>query len=108
MAPTIKDPITIDNLPGTPDGTVAPTPGRPFIVRANPLTDYVAGGVGGSGQWYSNYARTLPYALDDVTSDFGDDLYDRMLLDPQVASAITVLKASIIEDGLHLLTRHRR
>lgn len=61
--------------------------------------EYVAGG---GWAWYGQVARTLPNAIDDVTSDFGDDLYDRMLYDPQVAAVSTVWKASILESGINL------
>lgn len=55
--------------------------------------------------WYrSNQARglALPWAIDDITADFGDDLYDRMLFDPQVAADDSLLRASILEDGVML------
>lgn len=101
MPPT-QDLVTIGGTPGSPDGAIAPTPGQAVTIRANPLTEYVAGGVGGSGNWFINYSRSLPWAIDDVTQDFGDDLYTRMMMDAQVASAVNVLKASILEDGLHV------
>jgi hypothetical protein len=59
--------------------------------------EYVAGG---GGTWSAARARVLPAAIDDLTTDFGADLYQRMLHDPQVAACITVLKASILEEGL--------
>ena len=46
--------------------------------------------------------RGLPPYIDDLTRDFGDDLYSRMLVDGQVAACITILKAAILEDGIHL------
>jgi hypothetical protein len=45
---------------------------------------------------------SLPHPLDDLTADFGSDIYDRMAYDPQIAACLTVLKASILEDGLTL------
>lgn len=63
------------------------------------IREYVAGG---GMSWYGNQVRALPPAIDDLTNDFGDDLYDRMMLDPQVSACMTILKASILEDGLHL------
>lgn len=104
MATTIDEVARIGDVPGTPDGTVRPTAGTTVHIKANALQEYVAGGVGGSGQWYANVWRTWPWALDDVTQDFGDDLYERMLLDAQVASAVQVLKASILEDGVQFST----
>jgi Protein of unknown function (DUF935) len=61
--------------------------------------EYVAGG---SGLWYGDAVRALPHPLDDLAADFGADIYDRMCFDPQVAACLTVLKASILEDGLTL------
>jgi hypothetical protein len=47
-------------------------------------------------------ARALPHPIDDLSMDYGNDIYEEMLLDPQVAANIVVLKASILEDGLNL------
>jgi hypothetical protein len=99
----IQDTITVNDLPGSPNGLVRPAPGITVPLKANPYSEYVAGGVGGSGQWYTNWARTLPYAIDDVTTDFGTDLYERMLVDAHVASVFNVLKSSILEDGIRVL-----
>lgn len=59
--------------------------------------EYVAG-----GNWsifYGKTAQTLPHPIDDVSTDFGDDIYDRMVHDPQVAACTTIFKASILETG---------
>jgi hypothetical protein len=57
---------------------------------------------GGDGSWNAAYLRALPRYIDDVTADFGDDLYQRMLLDARVAAEIDNLKAAILEDGVIL------
>ena len=67
--------------------------------RSTLSTEYVAGG---TGLWSRTALRTLPAAIDDVTQDFGDDLYDRMDLDPVVHANKNVLKVAIIEEGLRL------
>lgn len=67
--------------------------------RSTLATEYVAGGV---GLWSRQALRTLPSAIDDITQDFGDDLYDRMDLDPVVHANKNVLKTAIIEEGLRL------
>jgi hypothetical protein len=67
--------------------------------RSTLATEYVAGGV---GLWSRTALRTLPSAIDDITQDFGDDLYDRMDLDPVVHASKNVLKTAIIEEGLRL------
>ena len=60
----------------------------------------------GSGAWWYRGRQTrglaLPWAIDDVTADFGDDLYDRMALDAQVNACDTLLRAAILEDGITL------
>lgn len=61
--------------------------------------EYVSGG---AGNWTGGRARALPSPIDDLTSDFGSEIYEQMLLDAQVAACVTILKASILEDGLIL------
>lgn len=46
--------------------------------------------------------RGLPWAFDDLTRDFGDDIYERMQLDPQVIACINILRAAIIEEGVRV------
>jgi phage gp29-like protein len=61
--------------------------------------EYVAGGrFAATG----TSVKVLPSSIDDLTADFGADLYQRMLHDPQVAACVTVLKTSILEEGLAL------
>jgi hypothetical protein len=55
--------------------------------------------VGGGYQYLYLYARALPPAIDDLTADLGDDLYERMAVDPQVSACLAVFKASILEEG---------
>lgn len=79
-----------------------PVPGvEPLEIKdkSDLIREYVAGG---SYSWYGNMVRALPPAIDDLTTDFGDDLYDRMENDPQISACMTILKAAILEDGLHL------
>jgi hypothetical protein len=73
---------------------------------ADPRKEYVAGGWLG---WYATApARALPWTIDDLTGEFGDDLYDRMLLDPQIRACVNILKAGIIEDGVQLLNARKK
>ena len=72
-------------------------PAIPQTLKADLRQEYVSAG---GYIAYINYARALPRAIDDLTTDFGDDLYNRMLLDPQVSSVINVLRASVLEDGV--------
>lgn len=57
---------------------------------------------GGQGVWYGTAARSLPWAIDDVTLAFGDDLYDRMVLESVVAASVNIFKAGVLADGVSL------
>jgi len=67
--------------------------------RSTLATEYVAGG---AGLWSPLALRTLPGAIDDITQDFGDDLYERMRLDPIITANLNVLRASIVEEGVQV------
>lgn len=69
------------------------------VVRADLTREYAAGG---DGVWSAAFLRTLPRHIDDVTADFGDDLYDRMLLDARIAAEVDNLRAAVLEDGVVL------
>jgi hypothetical protein len=90
-------PITQVVQTGNPSGGAGTT-----TLKADPTQDYVAGAGGTSAAWYKGVLRAWPWAIDDLTADYGDDLYERMLHDAWVAAAVNVLKAAIIEDGAHL------
>lgn len=70
------------------------TTDRPILA-----TEYA---VASTGLWSRTALRTLPWAIDDITQDFGDDLYERMLLDPQVVAVLNILRAAILEEGVRL------
>jgi hypothetical protein len=46
--------------------------------------------------------KALPEYVDDVTRDFGPDLYERMMLDPQVASVVDILRMAALYNGFQL------
>jgi hypothetical protein len=48
------------------------------------------------------YARSLPHYIDDVTRDFGDDVYERMDNDAQVFSCGEILKLNVLSEGYTL------
>lgn len=78
----------------------APASPAPRVASGTELVrEYV---LGGRLDWYQQALHALPWHIDDLTADLGDDLYERMLRDPQVAGCIAVWKASIIEDGATL------
>lgn len=78
--------------------TTTESPTRPAALDQEYV---VAGNLWG---WRGRTARALalPWAFDDVTQDFGDDLYDRMEHDAQVAACDTLLTAAVLEDGITL------
>jgi hypothetical protein len=99
MTDTLTQPIVINDTPGSPSGQIAPIAGTKGEITADPRKQYVAG----SGlAWYTNYARSLPWGFDDLTADFGDDYYERMMFDAVVSSCITIYKANVLEEGVML------
>lgn len=72
---------------------------KPPLGKVDVTREYVAGG---RLWWYPDTARRLPWSIDDISADFGDDIYERMLHDPQVKACGQILKKSIIEDGVYL------
>lgn len=55
----------------------------------------------GSTLGYNN-RLSLPQTPDDITQEFGLEVYEKMLLDAQVNACVTFWKAAILEDGLKL------
>lgn len=77
-----------------------PAPPVPPLPPAKLRQEYVSGG--GSSVLAGMDARRLPWSFDDLTQDFGDDLYERMLYDPCLAASLNILKAAILEEGATL------
>lgn len=102
---TISDAVTVGGTPGTPNGQrgggglVGSMPARRATLNANPRKEYVSSD---PYQAYVNYARALPRYTDELTRDFGLDVYRKMLNDDAVASAIGTLQTQVLEDGVHL------
>lgn len=67
---------------------------------ADPRKEYVSGG---TLPWSERFYQSLPPYIDDITQDLGDDLYERMMLDPQVSSCVMVLKVGILAQGVQLM-----
>jgi hypothetical protein len=68
--------------------------------RSSLAKEYVSGGAYGS--WIGTQLRRLPHPIDDLSSDLGLAVYDRVRKDPQVRSCIRLLQAAILEDGVQL------
>lgn len=106
MPPSAKPPRKIEadpaaaaqlvgvNGPGTPAGTV-----RKRTISSDPTREYVAGG---SYYWTASFIKSLPFYIDELSRDFGDDIYERMLLDPQVESDTETVKLSVLAQGVAL------
>jgi hypothetical protein len=67
--------------------------------RVNLTAEYVSGG---QNVFINSFFRALPTYIDDVTRDFGDDLYDRILMDSQARSCFDVRLRSVLAEGLNL------
>jgi hypothetical protein len=79
--------------PSAPTATGQLVAQRTSVVRADLLREYVSGY---RWQMIASYIRALPRYIDDISRDFGDDIYERMLLDPQVFSSLDTLKLSVL------------
>lgn len=100
-APTAPAPA-VSTAPSAPTTPTPPYPEADAPGKRDLLREYVAGG---RTFWYASrtaLATRLPDAIDDVTADFGDDLYTRMLRDPQIAASVAILKAAVLEQGPRL------
>lgn len=66
--------------------------------------EYVAGG--NSSPAMIAVRRALPQYVDDVTKDFGGEIYERMITDPVVASAVDSIQLSVLSDGVAFVPSH--
>jgi hypothetical protein len=104
----ISDTVTVKS-PRLPNKPRAPGSGAEDFVRgegtvsktltADPRDEYVSAG---GYVWLPRFIRALPFYIDDLSRDFGDDIYDRMLLDSQVQACVNVRKAAVLADGVQL------
>lgn len=65
------------------------------------INEYVA--VGG----YGDADNILSQRLDDITDHFGPEIYDRMLLDPEISARMELIKIATLGDGLTVSPRVR-
>jgi hypothetical protein len=66
---------------------------------SDPTREYVSAGTGAYGL---NSGLTVAAAYDDVVRQFGSRVYALMALDPAIATALWLLKAGAIADGLKI------
>jgi hypothetical protein len=79
-----------NNVPGKPGNVVQ--------LRAVAVDEYVAN----TRYLAGNVLRTLPHAIDDLTAEFADDIYERMQRDAEVAAIVRLLKSAILSEGVSL------
>jgi len=95
----LVEPTRTWNSPGVPNVGRPPIPGRTGELRTDLTRQYVSSL---PNQWYLNLTRVLSFAVDDITEEFGWDLYNRFLFDPTVNNCVVTVKADVIEDGLSI------
>lgn len=103
---TIRSSSTIrDGKNGAIDSPIdlqIPIKGYPKVkrsIKAATDLEYVAGG---GWVWTQSFLRTLPFYVDDITRDFGEDIYERMLHDPKVYQCVETVKLSALSEGWHV------
>jgi hypothetical protein len=99
--PVLEEQVTVGSTPGAVSGSIAAQPGQLVQVRALAEREYVAGS---PLTWYVSSPMVLPWAIDDVTTDMGSDLYERILLDAQARGTVNIYRAGIMEEGVNLTT----
>ena len=75
------------------DGAVSKT------LTAKATDEYVSAG---GYVWLPRYIKALPFYIDDLSRDFGDDVYERMMLDAKVAAVTVVRKAAVLSQGIQI------
>lgn len=94
-AAVIDDLSTVTSTYPTEAGKVLGT----VKVAANPGIEYTSSR---PLDVISGMIRSLPAYVDDLTRDFGADLYERMMLDPQVSSVVDILRMAALYSGFRL------
>lgn len=88
-------PTTIESAP-----IAAGKRGRRTTIKSEPRREYVAGHMPLTPS--RPHLRTLAWSIDDLARDFGEDIYERMQMDPVVRASLNILKSGIIETGVRL------
>lgn len=89
---------TIEHLqtiaPLTPSGQVE-KPDKKLEIHTSLSREYVADGTYG----FYPYVRGLPHPFDDISTEFGVDVYERMMTDSEVSASIEVIKMATLANG---------
>ncbi len=96
MADQLTDTVVI---PGSGDATTGTAqPDRTVTLTADPRKEYAAG----TAQWLATSPRAMPWSIDDLTDQYDDGVYERMLFDGVISSCLTIMKTAILEDNINL------
>src|SRR5262245_14868232 len=105
LPPSTRPPMPVPRDGGLPPSSrqlpppIAPPGGQFWTGGARLGTEYVAGG---GNLHLGQYLAVLPAYIDPLTRDFGDDLYERMLLDYQVYSSFWAFGLGVLSEGVTL------
>jgi len=92
--------VVVGGAPGSATTGKPPLPGVPYRIQAVGSREYVAGQ---QTVYMYNWLRSLPWAIDDISTDFGDDLYQRMLYDDAVRAAVTTMLSAILSERVDVI-----
>jgi len=90
---TVTERVTIQGTPDAPDQTLDLT--------TSLLREYVSGSPYAT---VANFLRVLPWNSDDLTADFTDQIYDKMLLDSEVQASVNTLKSGVLSSALDIVS----
>jgi hypothetical protein len=96
-ARTVKETTVVAGQPRA--GNTAGEGAVTIVTTASLMQEYVAGG---SAVFGNRGAMVAPWNFDDLTTDFGDQIYERMTWDATVHAAHVIWKKSILSDGFTL------
>ena len=92
--------VEVGGSPGSTTGTPRRTPPRKRKLRASLLEQYVSAA---SNSHTANTLETLSRSFDDLTDSFGNQIYEEMMLDPQIESDINTLRTFALRGGVTII-----
>lgn len=103
---------TNGNGSGNGSGSVSGNGAKPAVADVTPTAEYISdgtwnwlGSLMGVGGGTGKGVTALPHGTDDLSWDFGLEIYEQMMRDPQVAAAVNLLKLGILAQGVRLVNR---
>lgn len=98
--PALLEEIKAPVIAGVPANRPSTSAAKELELSAHLTQEYVTSG---RLSWYTTLIQSLPTYIDDITAQFGADLYERMMQDAQVASCVNALKTAVLEGELNLV-----